>query len=147
MNFNPYFQQPNQMQPQFDYQNYQNQLNQQYQQLQNMQQANQRTILDRVQGEAMADVYPVNAGQEVILFDMDNPFVYHKVRGNDNKLVQKRFRLVEDEKQNEVSQPQIDLSGYVREEEISQIVADAVEKKMSEYTLKPTKKPKQVEED
>ena len=120
----------------------------QAQYMQNMQnlQPFQRTIIDRVQGEASADVYPVQPGQEVILFDMDNPLVYRKARSADNKLEKQRFRLVPDEKEVEKKQT-LDLSGYVKEEDIAQIVADAVEKKLSEYTLRPTKKPKQVEEE
>lgn len=112
------------MYPYPDYQNYINQMQLQQQQLnqqiQSMQQMNQRTVLDRVQGEASADVYPVQPGQEVILFDIDNPYVYRKSRGMDNKLEQQRYRLVLDvpEKQEET----IDLSGYVREDDIAQIV-------------------------
>lgn len=120
----------------------------QAQYMQNMQnlQPFQRTIIDRVQGEASADVYPVQPGQEVILFDMDNPLVYRKARSADNKLEKQRFRLVPDEKEVEKKQT-LDLSGYVKEEDIAQIVAEAVEKKLSEYTLRPTKKAKQAEEE
>lgn len=120
----------------------------QAQYIQNMQniQPFQRTIIDRVQGEASADVYPVQPGQEVILFDMDNPLVYRKARSADNKLEKQRFRLVPDEKEVEKKQT-LDLSGYVKEEDIAQIVAEAVEKKLSEYTLRPTKKAKQAEEE
>lgn len=138
------------MYPYPDYQNYINQMQMQQQQLnqqiQSMQQM-QRTVIDRVQGEASADVYPVQPGQEVILFDIDNPYVYRKSRGMDNKLEQQRYRLVLDEKEQETEPQTVDLSGYVREEDIAQIVSDAVEKKMSEYTLKPTKAKKQVEEE
>lgn len=137
--------------PYQDYQNYINQMQMQQQQLnqqiQSMQQM-QRTVIDRVQGEASADIYPVQPGQEVILFDIDNPFVYRKFRGMDNKLEQQRFRLVEDKKEPDKEPEPIDLSGFVRADEIVQIVADAVERKMSEYTLKPTKtSKKQSEED
>jgi hypothetical protein len=124
----------------------QNQINAQYQQIQNIQQSQARTIIDRVQGEASADVYPVQAGQEVILFDMDNPYVYRKARGLDNKLEQQRFRLVPDEKKEEPKQEVIDMSQYVKTDEITQIVSDAIERKMSEYTLKPKNK-KQTEEE
>lgn len=104
-----------------------------------------KTVLDRVQGEASANIYPVQPGQEVILIDIDNPYIYRKERGLDNKLIQKRFRLVEDEPIEE--KPKVDLSGYVREDDIAQMIADAVDKKMSEYTLKPTKKKVVVEEE
>lgn len=137
------------MYPMYPYDNpygLQNQINAQYQQIQNIQQSQARTIIDRVQGEASADVYPVQAGQEVILFDMDNPYVYRKARGLDNKLEQQRFRLVPDEKKEEPTQEVIDMSQYVKTDEITQIVSDAIERKMSEYTLKPKNK-KQTEEE
>lgn len=114
------------------------------QQMQNLQQL--RTVLDRVQGEAAAVVYPVHPGQEVILFDIDNPYVYRKSRGLDNKLEQQRFRLVEDTKETE-PKITVNMEDYVKTSEIAQIVADAVDKKMSEYTLKPTKKAKATEEE
>ena len=114
------------------------------QQMQNLQQL--RTVLDRVQGEAAAVVYPVQPGQEVILFDIDNPYVYRKSRGLDNKLEQQRFRLVEDVKETE-PKVTVNMDEYVKVSEIAQIVADAVDKKMSEYTLKPTKKAKTTEEE
>lgn len=109
------------------------------------QQVQQKTIVDRVQGEASANVYPVQPGQEVILLDIDNPYVYRKERGLDNKLTQKRFRLIEDEV--ESKEPKVDLSGFVKAEDVAQMIADAVDKKMSEYTLKPTKKKVVVEEE
>lgn len=109
------------------------------------QQVQQKTIVDRVQGEASANVYPVQPGQEVILLDIDNPYVYRKERGLDNKLTQKRFRLIEDEV--EAKEPKVDLSGFVKAEDVAQMIADAVDKKMSEYTLKPTKKKVVVEEE
>ena len=114
------------------------------QQLQNLQQL--RTVLDRVQGEAAATVYPVQPGQEVILFDIDNPFVYRKARSIDNKLEQQRFRLVEDTKETEPKFT-VNMDEYVKVSDIAQIVADAVDKKMSEYTLKPTKKAKATEDE
>lgn len=84
----------------------------------------QRTILDRVQGEASANIYPVQAGQEVILFDIDSPFVYRKERGLDNKLTETRFRLVEDEPNKEQT---VDLSN------IEKMISDIIDTKMSEY--------------
>lgn len=137
--FNPAYMTPQQL---TEYQTY---LNQQMAQLQQTQQnstraySNQGTIIDRVQGEAAANVYAVNAGQEAILLDMDNPYVYYKSRDFNNKLEEKRFRLVEDEKQEE--QP-VNLDGYVKEEEITAIVAEAVskavDKKFSEISFTPT---------
>lgn len=104
-----------------------------------------RTILDRVQGEAAANIYPVQPGQEVILFDIDNPYVYRKFRGLDNKLEQQRFRLVEDITEPEPVVSPVNMDEYVKISDVAQMVADAVDKKMSEYTLKPTKRQKPME--
>lgn len=120
--------------------------NPQFQQMQNMQQYNQKTIIDRVQGEASANVYPVQAGQEVILLDIDNPYIYKKERGLDNKLTQKRFRLVEDDVVEE-KKPQVNMAEYVKIDDVAVMISEAVDRKMSEYTLKPTKKKVVVEEE
>ena len=92
---------------------------------------------DVVQGVLAADMYQVENGQEVILMDMDNPYVYRKKRGSDGKLEPiKKFRLVEEE-----DNPVVD---FVKQEEVESIVEKyvkrEVEKKLSEITLKPTRK-------
>jgi len=139
-NYNPYHVQN------MDYQNYQNQLNQQYQQLQNMQQQQQRMIVDFVQGEASADVFPVNNGQRVFLFDIDNPYVYKKERDMNGTLIKSKFLLVE-QKDEDSAKEKVDLTEYVKADDVAQMIADAVDKKMSEYTLKPTKKKPVAEEE
>lgn len=103
------------------------------------------TKFDVVQGELAANMYPTDNGQEAILIDMDNPFVYHKKRGIDGKLEpMKKFRLVEVEDKPE--EQKIDLSGFVKQEEIENIVEklvrEEVEKKLSEVTLKPSRRTK-----
>lgn len=125
----------------------QNQLGQYQQQLQQMQQRNQGLIVEYVQGEASADVFPVNNGQKVILFDIDNPFVYHKERDINGSLTKKKFRLVEEKEEAPAKVEPIDMSQYIKADDIALIVAEAVDKKMSEYTLKPTKKKVVVEEE
>ena len=125
----------------------QNQLGQYQQQLQQMQQRNQGLIVEYVQGEASADVFPVNNGQKVILFDIDNPFVYHKERDMNGSLTKKKFRLVEEKEETPAKVEPIDMSQYIKADDIALIVAEAVDKKMSEYTLKPTKKKVVVEEE
>jgi len=139
-NYNPYHVQN------MDYQNYQNQLNQQYQQLQNMQQQQQRMIVDFVQGEASADVFPVNNGQRVFLFDIDKPYVYKKERDMNGTLIKSKFLLVE-QKDEDSAKEKVDLTEYVKADDVAQMIADAVDKKMSEYTLKPTKKKPVAEEE
>ena len=92
---------------------------------------------DVVQGALAADMYQVENGQEIILMDMDNPYVYRKKRNIDGKLEpMKRFKLVEEEEN-----PVVD---FVKQEEVENIVEKLVkrevEKKLSEITLKPARK-------
>ena len=118
----------------------QQQLQQQQAQLQQMQHQNQRTIIDFVQGEASADVFPVNNGQKVILFDIDNPFLYQKERDMNGILNKKKFRLVEEIAPEPIDVEPVDFTKYVKIEDVDQMIADAIDKKMAEYTLKPTRK-------
>ena len=107
--------------------------------------------LDFVQGRAAADVYQVDAGQEVILVDMDNPFVYRKARGFDNKLEPMEVYDVILHQESEVlKKDDIDLSSYVTSEtlqealenlisnELEQKIKDEVDKHLSEISFAPT---------
>ena len=101
-----------------------------------MNQNQQKIVVDFVQGEASADIFPVNIGQKVILFDIDNPYVYQKERDNSGKLTKKKCRL---EEEVETMEKPLDLSGYVKSDEIALIVANEVEKKLAEYNLRSRK--------
>lgn len=102
--------------------------------------------LDFVQGKAAAEIYNVDAGSEVILVDMDNPCVYHKVRGFDNKLEpMETYNLVLDT--SEGKEPEkVDLTGYLTQEEfenrisdeIQKRIQDEVDKRLSEISFTPT---------
>lgn len=103
---------------------------------------------DVVQGALAADVYQVENGQEVILLDMDNPYVYKKKRGLDGKLEQmEKYRLVQEEMN---QTPEVDMKDFVKQSEIEMIVAklvkSEVDKKLSEITLKPSTSKKKAEE-
>lgn len=103
---------------------------------------------DVVQGALAADVYQVENGQEVILMDMDNPYVYKKKRGLDGKLEQmEKYRLVQEENN---QTPEVDMKEFVKQSEIEMIVAklvkNEVDKKLSEITLKPSTSKKKAEE-
>lgn len=103
---------------------------------------------DVVQGALAADVYQVENGQEVILMDMDNPYVYKKKRGADGKLEPiLKFRLVQEENN---QTPEVDMKEFVKQSDIEMIVAklvkSEVDKKLSEITLKPSTSKKKAEE-
>ena len=147
MNYQPY-QQPY---PQIGQTPYIPQIQQQNQQMNNLSMQNQNAVIapkfDVVQGELAANMYQTENGQEVILLDMDNPYVYHKKRGLDGKLEPiKKFQLVE---VTEEKKPDINMKDYVKQEEIESIIEKAVrnevERRLSDLTLKPSPK-KKVEE-
>lgn len=104
---------------------------------------------DIVQGKIAAETYPVDAGSELYLMDMDNPFIYRKARGFDNRLepmeVYRLERVTDEPKQEE----KIDLSGFITQEtldnyienEIEKRIKDEVDRRLSEISFAPTKKP------
>ena len=106
-------------------------------------QSNLATKFDVVQGELAANMYQTENGQEVILVDMDNPFVYRKKRGLDGKLERmEKYKLVKEEQEKQ----DFDVKDFVKQEEIAAIVENMVkkeiDKKLSEITLKPSTRKK-----
>ena len=92
-------------------------------------------ILDTVQGDLAASIYPINYyPQEIFLVDMDQGFTYTRCRDNTGKLSPlKKFKMVPVE---EEEREHIDTSKFVKEDEIldliSEVVQDQLEKKLSE---------------
>lgn len=95
-------------------------------------------IIDCVQGELAATIYPVAYGQEVILFDMDDPErIYKKSRDVNGKVSPlEKCRIVHDE---DKKPSEVNLKDYVRVDDILDIVSDAVqnevEKRLSEISF------------
>ena len=155
--YQPYYPQYPQYQQQYNQQQYSQQsvyspqIQPQIQQTNNLPMQTQQAVsspkFDVVQGELAANMYQTENGQEVILMDMDNPFVYKKKRGLDGKLEpMEKYQLV---KVDDTPKPQVDLKDFVRQEEIESIVEklvkNEVEKKLSEITLKPSTRKKSEE--
>lgn len=111
------------------------------QKMQMNQQQNQQPmsqpILAYVQNRTAADLFNVNPGQTAILVDMDSPVIYRKERQADNTLLPLRvFDLVQHvEKEPVVA----DMNGYVRKEDLNKIIAEEVDKRMSEVFTRPKK--------
>lgn len=98
--------------------------------------------VDLVQGRAMAEVYAVEAGTEVVLVDMDNPQVYRKARGFDNVMQEMEvFDLVPHKEAKK--EPKVDLSGYVKADDLDGIIGERikeeVDKRLSEISFAPKK--------
>ena len=113
---------------------------------QQMPQFNTQRKVDFVQGKTSAEVYPVDAGTEVILFDMDNPMVYRKARGFDNKLEpMETYDLVPHKEDADKEDKH-----YMTAEEIQKIidtkVQKEVDKRISEISFKPATKKTKTEE-
>ena len=124
-------------------------------QYQAQQQPQQQGIL-WVQGKNAAQSYTLQPGQSAILMDSDAPYVYKKETGIDGRpLPMETYKLVrEDEVKSVPTVQKDDLKQFVRLDEIGDIVAekvesmvrDEVEKRLSEFSFKPTRKPRTTEE-
>lgn len=104
-----------------------------------------RLKLDLVQNRTSADVYRVEPGQRVVLFDVDNASVYVRERAIDGKVTSEDYDLVLHKDEPVKEEPKVDMTKYVRKEDISRIVSDEVEKRMAQM-LKPSRKQKGDEE-
>lgn len=101
-----------------------------------------------VANKTAADLFNVSPGQEAVLIDMDMPYVYRKVRTPDNKLQPiEWFDLIPHKEQ--TAEP-VNLNGfvkedelhkkYVRKEDLNRIIAQEVDKRMSECFSKPKRR-------
>lgn len=125
---------------------------QQYQQPMMMQQpmtqpvqAVSNQILAWVQSEDEGINFPLNAGQSIFLMNQREPYLYMKSVDQLGKSTFLKKRLVDESDNRE---PTVDLSEYIRREEIENLISDRiqreVEKRVSEISFKPTKTKKQV---
>jgi hypothetical protein len=133
-----------------NYPNYQQQYQQPIQPVQPVMQqpiAQQPTqqILAWVQSEEEGINFPLNAGQSIFLMNQKEPYLYMKSVDQLGKSTFIKKRLV-DESDNQ--EPKIDLSEYIRKEELENLITNKiqkeVEKKISELSFKPTKAKKTI---
>lgn len=105
----------------------------------------QNQVLAWVNGEKEAMDYPLSAGQSIFLMNQNDNYLYAKSVDQLGKTTFIKKRLV-DESDNK--EPTVDLSEYIRREEIENLISDKiqreVEKRVSEISFKPTKTKKQV---
>ena len=99
----------------------------------------QNQILAWVKDEKEALDFPLSAGQSIFLMSQNEPYLYMKSVDQLGKSTFLKKRLV-DESDN--STPQVDLTDYIKREEIENLITDRiqreVEKKMSEISFKKT---------
>lgn len=102
-------------------------------------QSNAPRIIDTVQGDLAASIYPINYyPQEIFLVDMDQGFVYKRNRDNTGKLSPlEKFKMVP---ATDESEKTFDESKFVKEDEIldliSEVVQDQLEKRLADIFSK-----------
>lgn len=108
----------------------------------------QNQILAWVQAEDEAVKFPLNAGQSIFLMNQSQPYLYMKSVDQLGKTTFIKKRLV-DESDNQ--EPKIDLSSYIRREELESLISDRiqreVERRVSEISFKPTKTRRKSDDD
>lgn len=89
--------------------------------------------------------YPVQPGTTVYFMNENEPYFYMKSADSMGRPTFRKSRLIDE---TEPKDQTINLDGYIKREEIHNIISDIVqqevEKKMSEITLRPARKQKQV---
>lgn len=110
--------------------------------------APQNQILTWVQSEDEAIKYPLSAGQSIFLMNQDDNYLYMKSIDQLGKATFIKKRLLDE---TETKEPKIDLSGYIRKDElekmISEKIQEEVEKRVSEISFKPTKAKRKLDMD
>lgn len=104
-------------------------------------QPTQNQILAWVQSEDEAIKFPLNAGQSIFLMSQHDPYLYMKSVDQLGKTTFIKKRLI-DESENQ--EGKVDLTGYLKKEEVENLIMDIVqkevEKRVSQISFKPTRK-------
>lgn len=107
----------------------------------------QNQILTWVQSEEEGIKYPLSAGQSIFLMNQNENYLYMKSVDQLGKTTFIKKRLI-DETDNK--EPAIDLSEYIRKDDVETIIRDIiqkeVEKRVSEMSFKATKTKRRTEE-
>lgn len=126
-----------------NYPNYQQNYQQPTQPAQPSPPMQQSQILAWVRSEEDGINFPLNAGQSIFLMNLNEPYLYMKSVDQLGKPTFIKKRLIDESDNKEVN-----LSEYIKKEEIddliTNIVQKIVDKKMSEFSFKPTKAKKTV---
>lgn len=101
----------------------------------------QNQILAWVQTEKEAMEFPLNAGQSIFLMNQNDNYLYMKSVDQLGKTTFLKKRLVDE---SDTQENKVDLSEYIRKEEIEDLITDRiqkeVEKRVSQISFKPTRK-------
>ena len=99
-----------------------------------------------VASEEIAKQYPVAPGGTVYFMNENEPYFYAKSADMMGRPSFRKSRMIDEDAPEE---KKVDLTNYIKREEIENIISDAVqrevERRMSEISFKPTRKQKVVE--
>lgn len=86
-----------------------------------------------------AKAFPIAPNQTVFLMDSNDPVAYIKSADMSGKQTLRIFDMVERTEEAKPEEPKIDMSEYVKRSDIEDMIADAVDKAMANFTMTPTK--------
>ena len=86
-----------------------------------------------------AKAFPIAPNQTVFLMDSNDPVAYIKSADMSGKQTLRIFDMVERTEEAKPEEPKIDMSEYVKRSDIEDMIAEAVDKAMANFTMTPTK--------
>ena len=86
-----------------------------------------------------AKAFPIAPNQTVFLMDSNDPVAYIKSADMSGKQTLRIFDMVERTEEAKQEEPKIDMSEYAKVADIEDMIAEAVDKAMANFTMTPTK--------
>jgi hypothetical protein len=109
----------------------------------------QNQILVWVQSEEEATKFPLSTGQSIFLMNQNADYLYMKSVDQLGKTTFIKKKLI-DETERKANENEIDLSGYMRREDvenlINEVIQKEVEKRVSEMSFKATRTKRKAED-
>lgn len=87
-----------------------------------------------------AKAFPIAPNQTVFLMDSNDPIAYIKSADMSGKQTLRIFDMVERSEESAPEEPKIDMTEYVKRSDIEDMISEAVDKAMANFTMTPTKK-------
>lgn len=87
-----------------------------------------------------AKAFPIAPNQTVFLMDSNDPVAYIKSADMSGKQTLRIFDMVERAEEAKPEEPKIDMTEYVKRSDIEDMISEAVDKAMANFTMTPTKK-------
>lgn len=110
---------------------------------------NNMTPMYWVQGEAAALSYQLKPNEKVFFMDIEKPLIYMREADQTGKpmpMIVKELTDPAPAVESVAKQPKVDLSEYVKADDVQRMVEEEVSRRMSEISFKPTSSKRKVEE-